>query len=161
MKHQYIIIHCSASNWGNQNEIDKWHKQRGWSECGYHLVINNGKIKPNLYIEALNGSIEVGRDINKTGAHTIGYNKNSIGICLIGNNDFTKEQIFNLVDLIVDLMKKYNIPLENVLGHYETPKANGKTCPNIDMHILREMILHYTNQDQYWFNIVDQLGSIN
>ena len=162
MNHQNVVVHCSASKWGDERTITKWHTDppRNWSDCGYHFVINNGLINPSFYLEALNGSIEVGRDINKTGAHTIGYNHNSIGICLIGNNKFTKEQIFSLVELIVDLMGKYNIPLENVIGHYETPKANGKTCPNLDIEILREMILHYVNQDQYWFSIYDQLGNI-
>lgn len=155
-----IIIHCSDSKWGDKNTIDKWHTQRGWNEIGYHFVINNGLIKPSFYLEALNGSIEIGRDINKGGAHTIGYNNNSIGICLIGKNKFMKEQIFSLVELVVDLMGKYNISLENVLGHYETPKSNGKTCPCLNCLILREMILHYVNQDQYWFDIYDQLGNI-
>ena len=37
-----IIIHCSATPEGRDvkaDEIKQWHKDRGWSDIGYHFVI--------------------------------------------------------------------------------------------------------------------------
>ena len=48
-----IIIHCSATPRGvdySAADIDKWHRQRGFSKIGYHYVIR------------LDGKIEKGRD---------------------------------------------------------------------------------------------------
>ena len=73
-----IIIHCSATVEGKHftvEDIDRWHKARGWQGIGYHYVIY------------LDGSIHRGRDLNKIGAHCTGHNKNSIGICYIGGVD--------------------------------------------------------------------------
>ena len=70
-----IIIHCSATTEGMDftvEDIDRWHRQRGFSGVGYHFVIY------------LNGSIHAGRPKNKIGAHCKGHNTISIGICYIG-----------------------------------------------------------------------------
>jgi hypothetical protein len=140
-----IIIHCSDSGFGNANMIRSWHKERGWRDIGYHFIILNGQITKNFYLNALNGSISVGRELdennylsyNEIGAHTLGYNKSSIGICLIGINIFTVQQFDALIDLVAEFMELYEIPIKNVLGHYETERAKGKTCPNIDMDLFR------------------------
>ncbi len=56
-----IILHCSATRAGdnsvNTEVIDKWHKARGWSGCGYHFVV------------LIDGTIEFGRMVEKIGAH--------------------------------------------------------------------------------------------
>ena len=74
----YITIHCSATR-AEQNiteeDIRKWHLDRGWSDIGYHCVIRR------------NGMIEFGRPLDVCGAHVKGYNHNSIGICLVGGID--------------------------------------------------------------------------
>jgi len=71
-----IIIHCSATREGDDSvdseTIDRWHKQRGWNGIGYHFVI------------LIDGTIEKGRSIETTGAHTKGYNSKSWGVCYIG-----------------------------------------------------------------------------
>lgn len=70
-----IIIHCSDSPEGRNDkaeDIRKWHKQRGFSDIGYHYVID------------LDGTVEQGRPIEQAGAHCTGHNRNSIGICYIG-----------------------------------------------------------------------------
>lgn len=127
-----IIIHCSASEFGNAQRIREWHLEKGWSDIGYHYVINNGKVfkddKINQRVQ--DGFIEKGRDDSIVGAHTQGQNSNSIGICLIGNKDFTKEQ-FNSLDTLLDsLLKAYNLTKNDVYGHYN---FSSKTCPNFDV----------------------------
>ena len=74
-----IILHCSATREGKDFSVDTirdWHVNgRGWSDIGYHWVIR------------LDGSIEVGRPLEKSGAHTKGHNKDSVGVCYIGGCD--------------------------------------------------------------------------
>lgn len=56
-------------------------------------------------------------------------NDNSIGIemCINSDGDFNKTYLHTL-KLVKHLMKEYNIPLENVVRHYD---ASRKICPNI------------------------------
>lgn len=128
-----IIVHCSASSFGDAETINKWHIERKMSSIGYHFVILNGcRSAHSDPASILDGKIETGRPVEQIGAHCIEENHNSIGICLIGENRFTDKQFKSLDSLLSDLMKKYNIPIENVRGHYETDsgKKQGKTCPN-------------------------------
>ena len=122
-----IVVHCSATPEGRDvsaSTIDDWHKQRGWSGIGYHFVVG------------LNGNIEYGRDLNKTGAHVKGHNTGSIGICYIGGLDSvsktakdtrTSEQKESLLDLIKTLKKLH--PHATVHGHNE---FSSKACPCYD-----------------------------
>lgn len=134
-----IIIHCSASDFGNAQRIREWHLERGWSDIGYHYVINNGKVfkddKINQRVQ--DGFIEKGREDSTVGAHTQGQNSNSIGICLIGNKDFTKEQFCSLNTLLDSLLKAYNLTKNDVYGHYN---FSSKTCPNFNVQEFMKMI---------------------
>lgn len=59
-------------------------------------------------------------------------NGNSIGVELCSERDqdglyyFTDETVENAVKLIQELMKKYNVPIKNVIRHYD---VTGKECP--------------------------------
>jgi len=146
-----IVIHCSASAFGNTNIIRKWHTEppRGWKDIGYHFIILNGNVDPdnNIDFYTLDGMIECGRQLNddgfiddvELGAHALGYNASSVGICLIGDKAFSPDQFNALQRLVKELMQKWNLPKEAILGHCETDfgKAQGKTCPNFDMNWLR------------------------
>lgn len=119
-----VIIHCSATK--NKEEcdistIDKWHRERGWEMCGYHYVI-----QPD-------GRVQRGRPESKVGAHCEGANKDSIGICLIGTDKYTKDQFLSLRGLIEEICLRYKIPVTEIYMHheFESAKKQGKTCPNI------------------------------
>ena len=135
-----IIIHRSSSLFGDASLIDKWHRERGFDEIGYHFVILNGyttgtslKIKqPQFWLD---GQVQRGRDIEKIGAHAKGFNTGSIGICLIGERQFTRHQFGRLFLLIRNLMADY--PNAQIVGHGELMDAD---CPHIDMGWMREMI---------------------
>lgn len=145
-----IIIHCSDSAWGCTREIRQWHLQKGWKDVGYHFTLLNGYILSKYYLSCLDGMIECARFLdedlyieqNEVGAHTLGYNDCSIGICLIGIKDFTIPQMSSLIELLKGLIDIYNINPEGIIGHYETEsgKAQGKTCPNFDVRPIREML---------------------
>ena len=121
-----IIIHCSATP-ENRNvlisEVKKWHvKERGWSDIGYHFVIE------------LDGSVRIGRPIERKGAHSRGNNKDSIGVCYIGGVDSqmnskdtrTECQKESLVNLLTDLKDTYG---GTVYGHRDFSK---KDCPSFN-----------------------------
>jgi len=73
----------------------------------------------HYYIEK-NGTLKQASLNTDLGAHTIGKNAESIGICLAGNFDLTlptSAQISTLVNLLESLSKVYNIPKENIVPH--------------------------------------------
>lgn len=118
-----IVIHCSDSPDSldiGVREIRDWHKQRGWSDIGYHYVIRR------------NGTVESGRPFEIKGAHVRGHNEGSIGICWIGRDDIDDKQLVTLKKLVLAFTSKYKLDVtEDVYGHYELD--SGKTCPNLDM----------------------------
>lgn len=129
-----IIIHCAATKEGKDyttDDIKRWHLDRGFSDIGYHYVIYR------------DGSVNKGRDENKVGAHTTNQNAYSIGICYIGGLDKdgkpkdtrTDEQKEAMYKLVYDLLKKYNLKLDDVYGHYEF--AN-KACPSFKMNDFKD-----------------------
>ena len=128
-----VIIHCSASDFGDAKTIDQWHKDRGWDGIGYHYVILNGFRKSNgNYIKKNDGLVERGRPISDIGAHAHGYNDTSIGICLIGNRHFTWNQFVNLKSLLDALLVSYDLYTTDIYAHYNF--NNHKTCPNFDVN---------------------------
>lgn len=124
-----IILHCSATPEGRDvkaKDIDLWHRQRGFVSIGYHYVID------------LDGTIEKGRDESIAGAHCVGHNKNSIGICYIGGCDKamyakdtrTPEQKESMYRLVYEMMEKYGLTIDAVYTHnLFAPKA----CPSFKL----------------------------
>lgn len=126
-----IYIHC-ADTYPDMDigvdEIREWHLLRGWSDIGYHYVIRRS------------GDVEIGRPIEKAGAHVKGHNENSVGICLVGGKprfNFTYSQVASLRTLVNRLMEKF--PIGVVFGHYE--KNQNKQCPMFDVKYLLEGIV--------------------
>lgn len=131
-KIKFIAIHHSQRKIDSPKRIKDFHiKIRGWENIGYHYLIDK------------NGKLCKGRSEKFIGAHVYGHNKNSIGICLIGNYDEespTKKQIRTLIKFLKQKTKEFKIPIKNILGHREFPKVT-KTCPGkfVDMDKIREM----------------------
>lgn len=83
-----LVIHCSASPFGDAQLIGKWHRERGWSQIGYHAVILNGRRAAGAkYNRAEDGLIELGRPLDLAGAHCEkrGINIHTLSVCLVGN----------------------------------------------------------------------------
>ena len=122
-----IIVHCSATPAGKDysaEDIDRWHRQRGWSGIGYHYVVR------------LDGNIEKGRPEEKIGAHCQGHNRHSLGICYIGGlsadgsrpqDTRTPEQRASLHALLKSLHDSY--PRALIVGHNI---FSPKSCPCFD-----------------------------
>lgn len=132
-KIEKIIIHCSNSEFGNYVMVDNWHKEFGWDGFGYHFLIKNGYYSyGSPYKKDQDGMVVNGRPENVQGAHCLGQNHNSLGICLIGCRRFTDTQLFiSLPSLLSKLLPKYKLSMDDVFGHGDFNKK--KSCPNIDM----------------------------
>lgn len=84
------------------------HLAKGWEDIGYHYFIDKA------------GKITQGRKEDYHGAHAIGYNQKSLGICLAGNFDLTlptQEQTNSLKGLLSGLRERYNILLDKIIPH--------------------------------------------
>lgn len=136
-----VIIHCSATKAGmdfSVADINRWHRARGMDGIGYHYVVR------------LDGTVEKGREVEVAGAHCLGWNGRSIGICYIGGLDTngnpadtrTDEQKKSMKGLVEELKLRYRIV--TVMGHRDTsPDLNGngiiepgefiKSCPCFDV----------------------------
>jgi N-acetylmuramoyl-L-alanine amidase len=138
MKVTKIIIHHSLTKDGTVNDwkaIRRYHiEEKGWDDIGYHYGIENvgGKIV-----------VQKGRAENVIGAHCLGMNDKSIGICVVGNYDLTEPTEWALkvlVNLCTDICKRYSLNPEDIETHHKY--ANYKTCPGtkFPMWKLRQMV---------------------
>lgn len=161
MHPEYIVIHTAAFSGSDcdRDMIDRWHKARNWNGIGYHFVILN-----NLHSEKEDGTLEDGRPTNETGAHALGLNSRSLGICCIGHGDkenFTPAQYKSLYALIKRLMTEFGITLDKVIGHRElnllveegvisSRYRTSKSCPGslIDMDFIREQLTHVQQETE-------------
>lgn len=124
-----LVVHCSATPAGKPfraADIDRWHREKGWSGIGYHYVI------------CLDGSIEPGRDLAEAGAHVSGHNAKTIGICLIGGVDATGKAAntfnarqFEALELLLQGLRA-RFPKAGICGHRDFPKV-AKDCPSFDV----------------------------
>ena len=122
-----IIVHCAATREDRDftvEDITRWHKARGFATIGYHYVIYR------------DGSIHEGRPLEQVGAHCVGHNKHSIGICYIGGcasdgktpkDTRTPEQKEALLSLLRRLKARF--PNATIHGHRDFA---AKACPSFD-----------------------------
>lgn len=149
-----LIIHTTATKPSMDigvAEIDDWHRQRGWSEIGYHAVIRR------------NGVIEQGRDISKIGAHAKGYNRKSIGVALVGGldsygnpeNNFTNAQWQSLKQYVQEFMQAN--PKGKVIGHNQ---VSSKACPCFDVPSWLDRVFDDAKADENFLNGYDENQAI-
>lgn len=129
-----IIVHCAdtyATMDIGAEEIRAWHKQKGWQDIGYHFVVRR------------DGTLETGRDIDgdgdileEVGAHALGYNANSIGICLAGGKAHNGKPEFNFSQQQLDTLRSFLVvftallPGVEIIGHNQ---VSDKACPGFDV----------------------------
>lgn len=107
-KYIRIVVHHTGKNKTLQQIIKQHIETNRWTAIGYHFMI--GK----------KGQVYYSRDLKLAGAHTFGYNRNSIGIALFGDFDMydpTEKQIESLKKLINGLSLKFTI--REIIGHNE------------------------------------------
>lgn len=114
-----VFLHCSASDDPAHDYplvIDRWHRERGFDEIGYHFFIQK------------DGTICEGRSLEKDPAAQAGHNKGTIAICCHGleKGNFTKHQMASLKALCWTINKLYK---GGVTFHGHREVNAGKTCP--------------------------------
>lgn len=123
-----LIWHCTATPEGREvtvKEIDRWHKERGWSGIGYHKVVH------------LDGQVTAGRPESQVGAHVANRNANTIGYVYVGGVDAndpkrakdtrTAAQKRTMLRLTKEAIERYG--LTKVSGHRDYAQ---KACPCFD-----------------------------
>lgn len=113
-----VVHHTDTPEDFTVEDIRRIHLGRGWSDIGYHFLVNRA-------------GLHNGRDINFAGAHAIpgkppylgmDMNKIAIGLAIIGN--FTDrvpdpKLVNETAYALKVLAKKYEIPLDknHIVGH--------------------------------------------
>ena len=122
-----IIVHCAATPEGKNfkaADIDRWHRERKMKCIGYHYVVD------------LDGTVEPGRPESEIGAHCLGHNQYSIGVCYVGGlaadgktpkDTRTAAQKEALLALLKKLRAKYHNA--SIHGHRDFA---AKACPSFD-----------------------------
>lgn len=109
MDYSSAVIHHTASPDVDIEEIRRWHmNDNGWTDVGYHFLIR------------ANGDIQQGRSLLEQGAHAKGRN-HMVGIALTGYDEFTKEQIKSLANLLTTLR------ITHTERHHEQCPGQGLT----------------------------------
>ena len=122
-----IVLHCDGIRPNQHNsvlKIDHYHKSKGWKGIGYH------------YWVARDGSVHIGRPVWMVGAHCVGHNKHSIGICYEGGlnaagdpyDTRTPEQVRSLRKLLEELHGQF--PKAVIIGHRDL--THDRDCPCFD-----------------------------
>ena len=123
-----IVVHCSATRCDSPTPLEAitaWHQARGFATIGYHYYITR------------DGEVHRGRPLHQVGAHAVGYNQHSIGVCYEGGllpdgtpaDTRTEAQKDTLRKLLERLKKDY--PHARIVGHRDIPFV-AKECPCFD-----------------------------
>jgi hypothetical protein len=109
---------------------------------------NSRQAEQKLRWSFLDGSVECGRpldkspylDVTEEGAHVYKFNRESVGVCLIGRpGDFSIRQLYAARTVISALRWEFDIPLQGVVGHYEL--NSRKVCPGLNMDHFRQYLI--------------------
>lgn len=110
-----IILHHAAAINCTADDVDRWHKNNGWTCIGYHFFVRK------------NGEVYRGRKESAVGAHANGSNSDSIGVCFEGNfevESMPEAQAKAGQELVAYLKNKYGI--NKVQKHRD---VNNTSCP--------------------------------
>ena len=122
-----LIVHCTATPPTMNAEVDQvrqWHLERGWSDIGYHFLIT------------LDGRIQIGRELERAGAHVKNHNSDSIGIAYAGGmsedmeraEDTRTQAQKNSLEYLLCYLKILFSQAE-IYGHRD---FSTKACPSFD-----------------------------
>lgn len=132
---KYIVIHYTAND-GDSDESNANYFKNNIVKASAHYFIDNDSITqsvPDLKVAYSVGGSKYSNSVATGGGAY--YNKctnyNSISIELadsVKNGKIypTENTILQALELVNDLMKKYNIPKTNVIRHFD---VTGKICP--------------------------------
>ena len=149
-KTDYIVLHHAEASKCSAKQIDEWHKANGWIGIGYHYFVKK------------DGSIYRGRPMWSVGAHVLGRNDCSLGICAEGSYmtetmpDAQKKSIAELLDYL----KKHYYPEAKIVGHREIGDSNcpGKNYPLDELKNYKDVLKEepMTNEEKAKMEAIDK-----
>lgn len=134
-KIKYIVWHYTANDGDTDESNAKFFKTPN-RKASAHYFVDDDSITisvPDTYVAWSVGGSRYSNYKTTGGAslYKVCTNTNSINIELCdtvknGKYDVTEATLANAIDLTRSLMKKYNIPISNVIRHFD---VTGKQCP--------------------------------
>ena len=130
---RFLVVHWSATRCDRNFPVESLIKTgiERFGQPSYHWYVRrNGNLFPTL-------------SESVRGAHAMGYNRCSIGICYEGGLDAngaaadtrTPQQKASLLELLKSLRRDY--PKAKIIGHRELPGVH-KDCPGFDVSEYRK-----------------------
>ena len=125
-KNKYIVIHYVGATGGAEDNCKYFYSEYRGSSAHY-FVGHKGEVWQSVLCSDV--AWHCGANTYK---HPYCRNENSIGIEMCcrrlanGTWYFEEETVKAAIELTKMLMKQYNIPVENVIRHYD---VTGKVCP--------------------------------
>ena len=137
-----VVWHWTA-NYSDQGyigseQINQMHIKKGWAGIGYHFIVKR------------DGSIQIGRDINATGAHVLDFNTRSVGISFVAGYKcastkykdtppFSEVGVESITQAQHEAFKRFMsawyrvYPGGQAWGHVDFPNNKGKVDPGFDV----------------------------
>lgn len=154
-KIKYIVWHYTANDGDNSKSNAKYFKRKNL-KCSAHYFVDDDSVTisvPDTYVAWSVGGSRYSNYKSTGGAslYKVCTNTNSINIELCdteknGRYDVSEKTLENAIALTRDLMKKYNISINNVIRHFD---VTGKSCPayyvdNAQWNKVKTMIVNNT-----------------
>jgi len=130
-----LIIHCTATpngRWHTAEDIDRWHGERNFKRSPL-LIGHNAPHMPHIgyhFVVLTSGAVQACRGLSEVGAHVRSHNLNSIGVCMVGTDQYTKDQWHALKVLLVGMKSRFKTL--RIRGHQQINK--DKTCPGFNVN---------------------------
>ena len=130
-KIKYIVIHYTGNDGDKAKNNCNYFKNNVVKASAHYFVDDNGAIQsvPDHFTAYSVGGKKYAYTNPITYNKCVNSNSLSIELCDVHKNgvyDFSSKTIENAVNLTKELMRKYNVPIENVIRHYDVV---GKVCP--------------------------------
>jgi len=122
-----IVLHCDGIRPEQHNSVESignYHRTKGWNGIGYHFWVSR------------DGTAYPGRALEKAGAHCVGHNRHSVGICYEGGLDSAGESADTRTPQQVKALRKLveqmhaHFPDAVIVGHHDLNP--DKPCPCFD-----------------------------
>lgn len=126
---QYLVVHCSATRVNipfTEKQLLQCHLQRGFKCIGYHFYVTK------------DGVLHQTRPMSEIGAHALGFNLHSLGICYEGGLNEDGKPADTRTGLQKETLRralgelKMLFPGAKIVGHYQLSANVHKACPCFD-----------------------------
>ena len=128
---RYLVFHYTGND-GDSDESNGKHFRNHIVKASAHYFVDDDSVTQSVPDNYIAYSVGGKCQSSHHPLYKVCTNSNSISIEMCdcyknGVVEITDKTLENAIELGKTLMKKYNIPIKNVIRHYD---VNGKACPN-------------------------------